>query len=287
MEELKDNMSNAKYTEDSIRTLQWREHIRLRPGMYVGKLGDGGSPDDGLYLLTKEVVDNCIDEFLMGHGRKIEISLENGSVRVRDYGRGIPLGKLFDCVAMINTGAKYDSEVFQKSVGLNGVGTKAVNALSSRFVVQSTREGKTKRLEFQRGELVQEDRPKRSTEEAGTLVEFTPDEEMFKGYRFVPDFLERMVRYYAYLNPGLALVLNGKRYVSRDGLLDLLSSKTEAENLWYPIIHLKGGPDIELALTHGNEYGESYYSFVNGQHTVHGGTHLNALREVVGSCQRL
>ncbi len=268
------------YTEDSIRSLDWREHIRLRPGMYIGKLGDGSSYDDGIYVLVKEVVDNCIDEYVMGYGRTIEIKISDSKVQVRDYGRGIPLGKVVDVVSKINTGGKYDSKVFQKSVGLNGVGTKAVNALSSYFLVQSVREGQLKAAEFSQGQLVQDPTPQKTSQRNGTLVSFQPDETIFKNYRFIPDYLENQIRFYCYLNAGLTIYFNGQKFFSEHGLHDLLADKTDADSLRYPIIHLKG-EDIELALTHGNDYGEEYYSFVNGQYTTQGGTHLAAFREAV------
>ena len=272
--------NNVTYNEDSIRSLDWREHIRLRPGMYIGKLGDGSSPDDGIYVLVKEVVDNSIDEYVMGHGKTIEIDITDHRVTVRDYGRGIPLGKVVDCVSKINTGGKYDSAAFQKSVGLNGVGTKAVNALSDRFVVQSFREGKTKLAEFERGIITNDPRAKKSDEKEGTLIRFEPDGSVFKKFTFRPQFLENQIWNYAFLNTGLTIKLNGKKYFSENGLKDLLSRKVEEESLRYPIIHLKGD-DIELAMSHGNQYGEEYYSFVNGQYTTQGGTHLNAFREGV------
>ena len=268
------------YNEDSIRSLDWREHIRLRPGMYIGKLGDGSAYDDGIYVLVKEVIDNCIDEHVMGYGRTIEIKISESRVQVRDYGRGIPLGKVVDVVSKINTGGKYDSKVFQKSVGLNGVGTKAVNALSSSFVVQSVREGQLKAAEFSQGQLLNDPAPQKTSQRNGTLITFQPDDTIFKNYRFIPEFLENQIRYYCYLNAGLTIYFNGQKYVSDNGLLDLLKDKTDADALRYPIIHLKG-EDIELALTHGNDYGEEYYSFVNGQYTTQGGTHLAAFREAV------
>jgi topoisomerase-4 subunit B len=273
-------MAQNMYTEDSIRSLDWREHIRLRPGMYIGKLGDGSSPDDGIYILVKEVVDNSIDEFYMGNGRNIEILVTDHKVQVRDYGRGIPLGKVIDCVAKINTGGKYDSKVFQKSVGLNGVGTKAVNALSSAFRVESYREGKCKAADFEKGELIKDYRIASTEEPDGTKVVFVPDNGVFKNFHFRPEFLENQIWNYVYLNAGLTIHFNGQRYYSKNGLLDLLARKTDEENLRYPIIHMRGD-DIEIALTHGNQYGEEYYSFVNGQYTTQGGTHLAAFREAV------
>ncbi|MDO1448722.1 DNA topoisomerase IV subunit B [Rhodocytophaga aerolata] len=268
------------YTEDSIKSLDWREHIRLRPGMYIGKLGDGSSQDDGIYVLVKEIIDNSIDEHVMGFGSKIEITISEHRVEVRDYGRGIPLGKMIDCVSKINTGGKYDSGAFQKSVGLNGVGTKAVNALSTYFRVQSFRDGKTRLAEFERGILKMESKDTATTQKNGTLMIFEPDNTIFKHYHFIPQYLENQIWNYAFLNAGLTLIFNGKKYFSEKGLLDLLLRKTDADSLRYPIIHLKGD-DIELALTHGNEYGEEYYSFVNGQYTTQGGTHLAAMREAV------
>ncbi|GAA4311680.1 DNA topoisomerase IV subunit B [Compostibacter hankyongensis] len=277
MAEKKEDLFNA-YTEESIRSLDWKEHIRLRPGMYIGKLGDGSSPDDGIYVLIKEVIDNCIDEHMMGFGRQIDIRITEHGVTVRDYGRGIPLGKVVDVVSKINTGAKYDSKAFQKSVGLNGVGTKAVNALSAQFKVQSNREGKTKIAEFERGTLVKEHKETKTTEPNGTLVTFIPDSQIFKNFRYVPEFLEDQIWNYCYLNAGLIINFNGKKYVSKNGLLDLLQRKVNEEEIRYPIIHLKGD-DIEVTITHENQYGEEYYSFVNGQHTTQGGTHLAAFRE--------
>lgn len=267
-----------EYTEDSIKSLDWREHIRLRPGMYIGKLGDGNSPDDGIYVLMKEVLDNCIDEYTMGYGKTVEITVEKGGVTIRDYGRGIPLGKVVDVVSKINTGAKYDSKVFQKSVGLNGVGTKAVNALSSYFKVTAFREGKEKTAEFERGVLTKEHKEAKTDESNGTLVHFIPDETVFKNYKYFHEYVESQVWNYCFLNAGLKIVLNGKTYVSKNGLLDLLERKTNADEIRYPIIHLRGD-DIELALTHNNDYGEDIYSFVNGQHTTQGGTHQQAFRE--------
>ncbi len=268
----------SDYTEDNIRSLDWKEHIRLRPGMYIGKLGDGSSPDDGIYVLLKEVIDNCIDEHTMGHGKHVDVKISEKEITVRDYGRGIPLGKVIDVVSKMNTGAKYDSKAFQKSVGLNGVGTKAVNALSDSFVVMSVRDGKQKTAEFARGELTKEHKEVKTEEDNGTLVTFVPDNTIFKNYHFVQEYLDNQFWNYCYLNAGLVMNLNGKRYVSKNGLLDLLERKTNADELRYPIIHLKG-EDIEVALTHENSYGEEYYSFVNGQFTTQGGTHLAAFRE--------
>ncbi len=267
-----------EYTEDSIKSLDWKEHIRLRPGMYIGKLGDGSSPDDGIYVLVKEVVDNCIDEYTMGYGKTVEITIEGKTVTVRDYGRGIPLGKVVDVVSKINTGAKYDSKAFQKSVGLNGVGTKAVNALSSYFVVTAVREGKQKKAEFKRGELTQEHKESKTAEANGTEVSFIPDETIFRNYKYIPEYLENQIWNYCFLNAGLKIQFNGKSFQSKNGLLDLLERKSNADEIRYPIIHLKG-EDIEVALTHNNDYGEDIYSFVNGQHTTQGGTHQQAFRE--------
>jgi len=267
-----------EYTEDSIKSLDWKEHIRLRPGMYIGKLGDGSSPDDGIYVLLKEVIDNCIDEHTMGYGKHVDVSIKDNNVSVRDYGRGIPLGKVVDVVSKINTGAKYDSKAFQKSVGLNGVGTKAVNALSSYFKVTAFREGKQKVAEFKRGALAIESKEEKTTQDNGTEVLFVPDETIFKKYHYISEFLENQFWNYCFLNAGLVINYNGKRFVSKNGLLDLLQRKTNEDELRYPIIHLKGD-DIEVALTHENQYGEEYYSFVNGQFTTQGGTHLNAFRE--------
>ena len=275
-------MENKKntYTEDSIRSLDWKEHIRTRPGMYIGKLGDGSAKDDGIYVLIKEVIDNSIDEHLMGHGRQIKIKVKDHRVEVRDYGRGIPLGKVIDCVSKINTGGKYDSEAFQKSVGLNGVGLKAVNALSTKFQIESYREGEIKQAEFMKGENTS-DNPVSSTEQKnGTLIRFEPDNSIFKNYNYIPEYLEDQIWNYAYLNSGLTLNYNGKKYHSENGLLDLLENKTDQESIRYPIIHFKG-KEIECAMTHTNNYGEEYYSFVNGQYTTQGGTHLAAFREAV------
>ena len=266
------------YNEDSIKSLDWKEHIRLRPGMYIGKLGDGSSADDGIYVLLKEVVDNCIDEHTMGFGKHVDVEIKEKTVTVRDYGRGIPLGKVVDVVSKINTGAKYDSKAFQKSVGLNGVGTKAVNALSSYFKVTAFREGKQKTAEFEKGFLIKEYKEEKTSEENGTLVEFIPDEKIFKSYHYLREFLDNQFWNYCFLNAGLVINYNGKRYVSKNGLLDLLQRKTNEDENRYPIIHLKA-EDIEVALTHNNQYGEEYYSFVNGQFTTQGGTHLAGFRE--------
>lgn len=271
---------NIKYTEDSIKSLDWREHIRLRPGMYIGKLGDGSAQDDGIYVLVKEVVDNSIDEHMMGYGKTIDIKISEHRVEVRDYGRGIPLGKVIDCVSKINTGGKYDSGAFQKSVGLNGVGTKAVNALSDYFKVQSFRDGETKVAEFEKGILKEDKAVEKSSERNGTKVIFTPDATIFKHYHFIPEYLENQIWNYAFLNAGLTINYNGKKFFSEKGLYDLLMRKVDEESIRYPVIHLKGN-DIEIALTHSNQYGEEYYSFVNGQFTTQGGTHLAAFREAV------
>ncbi len=269
----------VKYNEDSIKTLDWQEHIRRRPGMYIGKLGDGSQSDDGIYVLLKEVIDNSIDEFMMGNGKKIEIQVSDEQVSIRDYGRGIPLGKLVDVVSKMNTGAKYDSKVFKKSVGLNGVGVKAVNALSQKFVVKSFREGELKEVEFAGG-IIQREENIQSTDEAnGTQVLFTPDEKIFKNFHYISDYISSMMKNYCFLNAGLVIEYNGEKFQSKNGLLDLLNENMDSEPI-YPVIHLKG-EDIEIALTHGNQYGEDYYSFVNGQHTTQGGTHLLAFREAV------
>ena len=267
-----------EYTEANIRSLDWQEHIRLRPGMYIGKLGDGSSPDDGIYVLLKEVIDNCIDEHTMGYGKHVDVQIDGKTITVRDYGRGIPLGKVVDVVSKMNTGAKYDSKAFQKSVGLNGVGTKAVNALSNYFKVTAYREGKEKTAEFERGILKKEHKEASTKEDNGTFVTFIPDESIFKNFHFVQEYLDNQFWNYCYLNAGLVMNLNNKRYVSKNGLLDLLQRKTNEDEIRYPIIHLKG-EDIEIALTHANAYGEDYYSFVNGQFTTQGGTHLAAFRE--------
>ncbi len=270
----------VSYTEDHIKSLDWKEHIRLRPGMYIGKLGDGSAADDGIYVLVKEVIDNCIDEYVMGFGRTVDIKISEHRVEIRDYGRGIPLGKVVDCVSKINTGGKYDSAAFQKSVGLNGVGTKAVNALSRYFKVQSYRDKKTKIAEFKQGNIIKDAKVTDSSGRNGTLVVFEPDGEMFKNFHFIPEYLEEMLWNYVYLNAGLTINFNGKKFYSENGLLDLLSKKADTETIRYPIIHLKGD-DIEVSLTHGNQYGEEYYSFVNGQYTTQGGTHLAAFREAI------
>ncbi len=266
------------YNEDSIKSLDWKEHIRLRPGMYIGKLGDGSAPDDGIYVLLKEVLDNCIDEHTMGYGKHIDITIEKKSVLIRDYGRGIPLGKLVDVVSKINTGAKYDSKAFQKSVGLNGVGTKAVNALSDYFKVESIRDGKMKSAEFEKGVLLKEHKEQQTTEGNGTAVTFIPDEQIFRNYHYIHEYVDNQLWNYCYLNAGLIINFNNKRYLSKNGLLDLLQRKTNTDEIRYPIIHLKG-EDIELSFTHNNDYGEDIFSFVNGQYTTQGGTHQQAFRE--------
>lgn len=269
---------SVRYTEDEIRSLDWKEHIRMRPGMYIGKLGDGTAADDGIYVLVKEILDNSIDEHVMGHGKKIEITVDDKKVTIRDYGRGIPLGKVIDCVSKINTGGKYDSRAFQKSVGLNGVGTKAVNALSSHFVVQSFREGRTKLAGFERGELINDAKETDTKESNGTYIEFEPDSTVFKNYRFIDEFLREQIKNYTYLNSGLSIKYNGETFASKRGLLDLLEHKVNVEELLYPVVHAKG-EDIEIAFSHTQSYGEEYYSFVNGQFTTQGGNHLQAFRE--------
>ena len=269
----------VKYTEDNIRSLDWKEHIRLRPGMYIGKLGDGSSQDDGIYILLKEILDNSIDEHMMGYGKRIDVKIKDKKVKVRDYGRGIPLGKVIDCVSKMNTGGKYDSKAFQKSVGLNGVGTKAVNALSTYFSIKSVRDGREKSAEFERGDLTNDHKETSSTERNGTETSFIADDSIFKNYRYINDYIDGLFWNYAYLNPGLTINFNGEKYHSEDGLKDLLKNNTD-DSIRYPIIHLRG-EDIEFAFTHWNQYGEQYYSFVNGQNTTQGGTHLNAFKESV------
>ena len=273
-------MSKNLYTEDSIRSLDWKEHIRLRPGMYIGKMGDGSSQDDGIYILLKEVIDNSIDEYVMGNGKSIDISIKDNKVTVRDFGRGIPLGKLIDCVSKINTGAKYDSKVFKKSVGLNGVGTKAVNALSSYFNIKSIRDGKSKSVEFTRGSLDIDEKIISNSSRKGTKIVFVPDNQIFGNYRFVDEYVEKMVLNYCYLNTGLTINYNSNKFFSNNGLLDLLKDNIDSDTL-YPIIHLRGN-DIEVAITHiKNKYTEQYFSFVNGQHTIQGGTHQNSFRQAI------
>ena len=277
-------MVENQYTEDNIRSLDWKEHIRLRPGMYIGKLGDGAAADDGIYILVKETIDNCIDEFVMGNGKKVEVKIKDGKVSVRDYGRGIPLGKVVDVVSKMNTGGKYDSKAFKKSVGLNGVGTKAVNALSSYFSVYSVREGEKKRADFNQGELIQDYQIEKTDELNGTYVEFIPDEQIFKKHAFKTVYLDKMMWNYCYLNRGLSMYFNGEKFQSKDGLKDLLENNMDGDPL-YPIIHIED-EDIEVAFTHGRTYGEDYYSFVNGQHTTQGGTHQSAFRESVAKVIR-
>ncbi|MEM8509720.1 MAG: DNA topoisomerase IV subunit B [Bacteroidota bacterium] len=273
-------MAQTQYTEENIRSLDWKEHIRMRPGMYIGKLGDGSSADDGIYILLKEVIDNCIDEFVMGAGKTIEIAIKENVVKVRDYGRGIPLGKVVDVVSKMNTGGKYDTRAFKKSVGLNGVGTKAVNALSTYFKVESTRDGQSKSAEFETGTLVTEVLEE-SSKRRGTLVSFTPDQGIFKNFKYRNEYVERMLRNYVYLNPGLTIVFNGEKYLSKNGLRDLLEDTNNQDDFLYPVIHLKGD-DIEVAITHSKtQYSEEYHSFVNGQHTTQGGTHQAAFREAI------
>ncbi len=269
----------ANYTDETIRTLDWKEHIRKRPGMYIGKLGDGSSPDDGIYILLKEVMDNSVDEYMMGFGKTIEVTVNEHLVSIRDYGRGVPLGKVVDVASKMNTGAKYDSKVFKKSVGLNGVGIKAVNALCSSFKIQSFREGKVKAVDFGMGELLKNHPLKDATEKNGTEIVFVPDHTLFGKFNFIDEYIEAMLRNYTYLNVGLTIVFNGQKFISKNGLVDLLHENMSGEGL-YPIIHLKNG-DIEVAITHGNQYGEEYYSFVNGQHTTQGGTHQVAYKEAL------
>jgi len=273
-------MTNPRYDESSIKSLDWKEHIRLRPGMYIGKLGDGSAVDDGIYILIKEIIDNSIDEYVMGFGKTIDVKISDKKAVIRDYGRGIPLGKVIDCVSKINTGGKYDSEAFQKSVGLNGVGTKAVNALSDNFWVQSIRDGESKSAQFKSGELTVDDPIEKITVRNGTKITFTPDESIFKNYRFLPEYIQEQIWNYVYLNTGLIINFNGDKYFSENGLFDFLSRKSDTEKIRYPIIHLRGD-DIEVAITHGQQYGEEYHSFVNGQNTTQGGTHLAAYREAV------
>ena len=271
----------TKYTEDNIRSLDWKEHIRMRPGMYIGKLGDGSSPDDGIYILLKEVLDNSIDEYVMGAGKTIEISIQGNKVSVRDYGRGIPLGKVVDVVSKMNTGGKYDSKAFKKSVGLNGVGTKAVNALSSFFRVESNRDNKSASAEFEQGNLINKELLEETSRRKGTKVSFIPDEVIFKNYKFRGEYVAKMLKNYVYLNPGLTIVFNGEKFFSENGLKDLLEDNNNKDDMLYPIIHLKGN-DIEVAITHSKtQYSEEYHSFVNGQHTTQGGTHQSAFREAL------
>ena len=274
-------MAQSQYTEENIRSLDWKEHIRMRPGMYIGKLGDGSSPDDGIYILLKEIIDNCIDEFVMGAGKTIEIRINDKEVRVRDYGRGIPLGKVVDVVSKMNTGGKYDTRAFKKAVGLNGVGTKAVNALSSFFRVESVRDNQLKYAEFNQGELTEDSKIEPSTKRKGTRVIFIPDEDVFKKYKYRAEYVAKMLKNYVYLNPGLTIDFNGEKFLSVNGLKDLLEDSMSVEDMLYPVIHLKG-EDIEVAITHSkSQYSEEYHSFVNGQHTTQGGTHLTAFRESI------
>lgn len=271
----------TKYTEDNIRSLDWKEHIRMRPGMYIGKLGDGSSPDDGIYILIKEVLDNSIDEYVMGAGKTIEVSVKDETVTVRDYGRGIPLGKVVDVVSKMNTGGKYDSKAFKKSVGLNGVGTKAVNALASYFKVQSIRDGKTAIAEFEQGNIINEEKPQESSLRKGTKVTFIPDKSIFAKFKFRNEYIAKMIKNYVYLNTGLTIIFNGEKYFSENGLKDLLDENIDSASKLFPIIHLKGD-DIEVAITYSKvQYSEEYHSFVNGQHTTQGGTHQNAFREAI------
>ncbi|MDR1809239.1 MAG: ATP-binding protein, partial [Prevotella sp.] len=272
-------LNQTDYSDDDIKTLEWQEHIRRRPGMYIGKLGDGTSADDGIYVLLKEVLDNSIDEYMMGYGKSIDVTIENGRVKVRDYGRGVPLGKVKDVSSKMNTGAKYDSKAFKKSVGLNGVGIKAVNALSSDFVIQSFREGQTVMVEYSKAVVLSEEKPAPANEPSGTLVEFTPDDTIFAGYVYRDEFVEPLLKNYTFLNTGLSIFYNGKKFISKNGLVDLLQENMTSEAL-YPIIHFKD-EDIEVVITHTNQYGEEYYSFVNGQHTTQGGTHQSAFRETL------
>ena len=281
MEELNSTMQQpTAYNDDDIKTLDWMEHIRRRPGMYIGKLGDGSYPDDGIYVLLKEVLDNSIDEYMMGYGKTIEVTVEEGTVSVRDYGRGVPLGKVVDVSSKMNTGAKYDSKAFKKSVGLNGVGIKAVNALSSYFLITSFRDGECKRVEYNKAIVTEESGIQPTTEANGTLTYFIPDKEIFKEYQYKDEFIESLLKNYVFLNSGLTIMYNGKKFHSRNGLVDLLNENMTTEPL-YPIIHLNG-EDIEVVITHSNQYGEEYYSFVNGQYTTQGGTHLSAFRETLG-----
>ena len=273
---------SAEYTEDSIRSLDWKEHIRLRPGMYIGKLGDGSSQDDGIYVLIKEVIDNSIDEFVMGHGNTMEVTVIERTVTIRDFGRGMPLGKVNECVSKINTGAKYDSKVFKKAVGLNGVGSKAVNALSLDFIAQSIREGKTKIVEYERGALIKDAPIAKSDEKQGTIITFTPDDELFGNFHFLSEYIEEMLWNYVFLNNGITIIFNGTKMQAKNGLVDLLEHNINGNGpLRYPIIHIKEG-DFECAFSHSSRsYSEEYFSFVNGQHTTQGGTHQTAFREAI------
>ena len=272
--------NKTNYNADSIKSLDWKEHIRLRPGMYIGKLGDGSSIDDGIYILIKEIIDNSIDEYIMGYGKKIKVKLDGNIIKVRDYGRGIPLSKLEDCVSKINTGGKYDSQAFKKSVGLNGVGTKAVNALSQNFQIESIRDSKSLKLIYNKGEIVDKLENNNTNSRNGTKVQFVPDSDIFKKFTFIEDYIETQILNYVYLNSGLSIYYNKRKFFSDNGLKDLLLKYTENQKTAYPVIHLKDD-DIEVAITHGYQYGEEYYSFVNGQNTTSGGTHLAAFREAM------
>ena len=273
--------TSTSYTEENIRSLDWKEHIRMRPGMYIGKLGDGSASDDGIYILLKEIIDNSVDEFVMGAGKTIEITLKDNIIKVRDYGRGIPLGKVVDVVSRMNTGGKYDTRAFKKSVGLNGVGTKAVNALSSSFSVESVRDGKSKIVSFELGEIIDSPPIEESTKRKGTAIIFQPDSSIFKNYKFRNEYIVKMIKYYVYLNPGLSIIFNGEKFKSENGLKDLIEDNNNIDDFLYPVIHLKGN-DIEIAITHNKKhYSEEYYSFVNGQNTSQGGTHLNSFKEAI------
>ena len=273
--------TSTSYTEENIRSLDWKEHIRMRPGMYIGKLGDGSASDDGIYILLKEIIDNSVDEFVMGAGKTIEITLKDNIIKVRDYGRGIPLGKVVDVVSRMNTGGKYDTRAFKKSVGLNGVGTKAVNALSSSFSVESVRDGKSKIVSFELGEIIDSPPIEESTKRKGTVIIFQPDSSIFKNYKFRNEYIVKMIKYYVYLNPGLSIIFNGEKFKSENGLKDLIEDNNNIDDFLYPVIHLKGN-DIEIAITHNKKhYSEEYYSFVNGQNTSQGGTHLNSFKEAI------
>ena len=273
--------TSTSYTEENIRSLDWKEHIRMRPGMYIGKLGDGSASDDGIYILLKEIIDNSVDEFVMGAGKTIEITLKDNIIKVRDYGRGIPLGKVVDVVSRMNTGGKYDTRAFKKSVGLNGVGTKAVNALSSSFIVESVRDGKSKIVSFELGEIIDSAPIEESTKRKGTVIIFQPDSSIFKNYKFRNEYIVKMIKYYVYLNPGLSIIFNGEKFKSENGLKDLIEDNNNIDDFLYPVIHLKGN-DIEIAITHNKKhYSEEYYSFVNGQNTSQGGTHLNSFKEAI------
>ena len=273
--------TSTSYTEENIRSLDWKEHIRMRPGMYIGKLGDGSASDDGIYILLKEIIDNSVDEFVMGAGKTIEITLKDNIIKVRDYGRGIPLGKVVDVVSRMNTGGKYDTRAFKKSVGLNGVGTKAVNALSTSFSVESVRDGKSKIVSFELGEIIDSPPIEESTKRKGTAIIFQPDSSIFKNYKFRNEYIVKMIKYYVYLNPGLSIIFNGEKFKSENGLKDLIEDNNNIDDFLYPVIHLKGN-DIEIAITHNKKhYSEEYYSFVNGQNTSQGGTHLNSFKEAI------